>query len=105
MTTSDIARAKPENQIRWGSHRHLILKAFSRSKNGLTDEQAGMTTGLLQKRSVYWARCAELRAMGLIAPTGKTTISSQQQEVMICRITSKGSRRLAEMKLAKRSGK
>ena len=104
MKTSDIAQARPDNQMRWGSHRHMLLKAYGRSKEGLTDEQAGMTTGLFQRRSVYWARCSELRRMGLIRPTNETRQTEAEQLAAVCVITTKGTQRLAQMEVAKKKG-
>jgi hypothetical protein len=47
-------------------------------KGGLTDEEAGMASGLaLKPKCCYWKRCSELRAGGFIIPTGETRLSTQ----------------------------
>ena len=38
-----------------------------------------------------WKRCSELREAGLIQDTGQRRDSTYGSEVMVCRITSKGS--------------
>jgi hypothetical protein len=57
----------------------------------LTDEQAGMASGLaLKPRCCYWKRCSELRALGYIRDTGQTRISTAGSPMMVCEITHLG---------------
>ena len=61
----------------------------------LTDEQAGDLSGLAKRpKCCYWKRCSELRAKGLIAPTGETRISSAGSSMQVCAITEEGKRAL-----------
>jgi hypothetical protein len=58
---------------------------------GLTDEEAGIATGLASKpKCCYWKRCSELRANGLIVPTGETRPSSAGSAMQVCEITEEG---------------
>jgi hypothetical protein len=58
---------------------------------GLTDEEAGTASGLaLKPKCCYWKRCSELRAMGLIIPTGQTRLSTAGSAMQVCEITEEG---------------
>jgi hypothetical protein len=62
---------------------------------GMTDEEAGMASGLaLKPKCCYWKRCSELRAMGLIIPTGETRLSSAGSAMQVCEITQEGEKAL-----------
>jgi hypothetical protein len=62
----------------------------------LTDEQAGDLSGLAKRpKCCYWKRCSELRAKGLIAPTGVTRLSSAGSAMQVCAITPAGKEALA----------
>jgi hypothetical protein len=62
---------------------------------GMTDEEAGMASGLaLKPKCCYWKRCSELRAMGLIIPTGETRLSSAGSAMQVCEITEEGEKAL-----------
>jgi hypothetical protein len=64
-------------------------------QGGMTDEEAGMASGLaLKPKCCYWKRCSELRAMGLIIPTGKTRLSSAGSAMQVCEITEEGEKAL-----------
>jgi hypothetical protein len=90
-SANDISRA-----FRSGSQRHQILNAYV--LGDFTDEQIGEITGLIKNRSCcYWKRCSELRQMGYIKDTGRTTLSSANMEVMICEITESGHNKLKEL--------
>jgi hypothetical protein len=65
-------------------------------RDGLTDEEAGLFSGLLSRpKCCYWKRCSELRAKGLIAPTGVTRLSSAGSAMQVCAITDEGRKALA----------
>ena len=65
-------------------------------RDGLTDEEAGLFSGLLSRpKCCYWKRCSELRAKGLIAPTGVTRLSSAGSAMQVCAITAEGRKALA----------
>ena len=57
----------------------------------LTDEEAGMASGLAQKpKCCYWKRCSELRAQGFIVDTNTTRMSTAGSSMMVCEITPEG---------------
>lgn len=69
---------------------------------GLTDEQAGMATvwngsTMYALRICYWKRCSELRKLGFIEPTGRTRISSANQQQQVCRITVEGMKHVEQL--------
>jgi hypothetical protein len=65
-------------------------------QGGMTDEEAGMASGLaLKPKCCYWKRCSELRAMGLIIPTGETRLSSAGSAMQVCEITEEGEKALS----------
>jgi hypothetical protein len=64
-------------------------------QGGMTDEEAGMASGLaLKPKCCYWKRCSELRAMGLIIPTGETRLSTAGSAMQVCEITQEGEKAL-----------
>jgi len=72
------------------------LLAVYRNQAGLTDEEAGIKSGLAQKpKCCYWKRCSELRAKGLIEDTGDTRLSSAGSAMRVCRLSAKGAELLA----------
>lgn len=79
------------------SQQTILLKAY-RGGRGLTDEEAGVVTGLaLKPRCCYWKRCSELRAMGFIVPTGDFAKSSAGELQRICKMTLKGEKHLESL--------
>ena len=57
----------------------------------LTDEEAGMASGLAYKtKCCYWKRCSELRAQGFITDTNTTRMSTAGSAMMVCEITAAG---------------
>ena len=75
---------------RRGSQQALLLAEYA-NRDGLTDEEAGLFSGLLSRpKCCYWKRCSELRAGGFIAATADTRTSSAGSEMMVCTITDKG---------------
>ena len=72
------------------SQQTVLLKAY-RGGRGLTDEEAGVITGLAFKpKCCYWKRCSELRTMGFIVTTGDFAKSSAGELQRICKITALG---------------
>lgn len=72
----------------------LLLAEYQHG--GLTDEEAGTASGLaLKPKCCYWKRCSELRAGGLIIPTGETRLSSAGSAMQVCEITEEGRQALA----------
>jgi hypothetical protein len=75
---------------RRGSQQALLLAEYAH-RDGLTDEEAGLFSGLLSRpKCCYWKRCSELRAKGLIAVTGETRLSSAGSAMQVCAITEAG---------------
>jgi hypothetical protein len=75
---------------RRGSQTMLLLAEYAH-RDGLTDEEAGLFSGLLARpKCCYWKRCSELRAKGLIIPTGETRLSSAGSAMQVCAITAEG---------------
>ena len=69
----------------------MQLLAEYAHRDGLTDEEAGLFSGLLSRpKCCYWKRCSELRAKGFIAPTGVTRLSSAGSAMQVCAITPAG---------------
>lgn len=69
----------------------MLLLAEYAHRDGLTDEEAGLFSGLAQRpKCCYWKRCSELRASGFIVPTGETRISSAGSAMQVCAITPEG---------------
>ena len=80
---------------RRGSQQAQLLAVY-RNQLGLTDEEAGVKSGLAQKpKCCYWKRCSELRAKGLIEATGDTRLSSAGSSMQVCRLSAKGAEVLA----------
>jgi hypothetical protein len=80
---------------RRGSQQALLLAEYA-YRDGLTDEEAGLFSGLLSRpKCCYWKRCSELRAKGLIAVTGETRLSSAGSAMQVCAITEAGRNALA----------
>ena len=86
------AKGAKDVKPRRGSQTSLLLNMYASYKiTGLTDEEAGIWTGLADMpKCCYWKRCSELRALGLIADTGNTRLSSAGSAMMVCRITVAG---------------
>lgn len=73
----------------------MLLLAEYAHRDGLTDEEAGLFSGLAQRpKCCYWKRCSELRALGFIIPTGETRLSSAGSPMQVCEITEVGERAL-----------
>ena len=92
--TSHKAASCPGSIMKWASNKHLLLLAFA--KRNMTDEQAEVRSGV--RIAGFWKRCSELRALGLIEPTGKSEIASTGKEVMVSRITTRGREVLQSIK-------
>lgn len=77
--------------FRAGSQKHSLLQQYLAASDGLTDEEAGIASGLaFRNKCCYWKRCSELRQAGLIAVTGETRLSSAEENQQVCVITDKG---------------
>lgn len=101
-TPPNVRRTDPTTSRRAGtsakrrapSQRDLLLREFANGKE-LTDEQAGIASGLASKPNCcYWKRLSELRSLGLIETTGRTALSRASEQQRVCRITPAGIRHL-----------
>jgi len=72
-----------------------LLGAYYDAPNGLTDDEAGIQTGLAaQPKCCYWKRCSELRTLGYIEKSDNVRFSTASHLVMVCYITTKGAKAL-----------
>ena len=70
-----------------GSQAYSLLIAYTRSPvDGLTDGEACTIRGIHHG----WKRCADLRRLGLIEPTGEMRKTVAGVNAMVCRITQTG---------------
>ena len=69
------------------SHAMRLLRVYAGAPiYGLTDEEAGSQTDIVHA----WKRCADLRRLGLIEPTGETRPTVAGVNARVCRITAAG---------------
>ena len=69
----------------------LVIYLMSFDRFQLTDDQAAEASGLLAKAGCcWWKRCSDLRALGLIEPTGAAISPLTGEERMTCEITKAG---------------
>lgn len=78
--------------IRAGSQRARLLVAYADAGDyGLTNEGAGIVTGLAERPGCcYWKRCGELLAGGFIRATDETRTSRAGEAQRVCVITHAG---------------
>jgi hypothetical protein len=89
--TSKQAAKKAVCTVTWGSHRARLLIAYQ-EHGSLTDEQCGIYARI--PRVSDTRRCSELRAAGLIAPTGQKRKTRTKSDAMVCAITDAGRKAL-----------
>lgn len=91
-TDPDTSRKAEPGPMRAGSQRARLLAAFARPEavDGLTDEEAADLADGVPYRSEFAKRCSELRAAGLIEPTGSTRPGVAGHERIVSRITDGG---------------
>ena len=79
-------------KLRAGTQQARLLVAYDcASLRGLTDQEAGEMTGLINQSGCgYWKRCSELRQAGYIVPTGETRISQANEQQRVYVITLLG---------------
>lgn len=70
-----------------GSQAMRLLRVYAGAPiYGFTDEEAGSQTDIVHG----WKRCADLRRLGLIEPTGDTRPTVAGVQARVCRITQAG---------------
>ena len=77
-------------QIRRGSQAAQLLEQYFYNRLGLTDEEAGVKSGLAKRGAGYWKRCADLRRLEFIVDTGVRRELSTGSKGMVCVLTQKG---------------
>lgn len=84
---------------RAGSQKSLLLIHYTQAgERGMTDEEAGIVSGLKGTGANYWRRCSDLRALGLIKPTGEYRLSTMGERRMVCRATAEGLRLMEQVR-------
>lgn len=87
--TSVMAAANVTRRAR--SQKWTLLICYTQAgETGLTAEEAGIQSGLAGRRASYWRRVSDLKALGLIEPTGSYRLSTMNERQMVCRITAAG---------------
>lgn len=90
-TDPDTSEAAAKNvKVRAGSQCAILLEQYWFDRHGLTDEEAGIKSGLAKRGAGYWKRCADLRRMGYIVDTGVRREMSSGSKGMVCVLTQKG---------------
>ena len=79
-------------KLRAGTQQARLLVAYDcASLRGLTDQEAGEMTGLINQPGCgYWKRCSDLRRAGYIMFTGETRTSNAGEQQRVCVITFLG---------------
>lgn len=87
----DTSRAAAKDvKPRQGSQVWTLLEQYNNHRLGLTDEEAGVFSGLAQRRACYWKRCSDLRNLGLIEDCKVRRAGTSGSLMMVCVITVKG---------------
>ena len=92
---STSTKAADIASIRSGKAKHLLGEAFLASPDGLTAEEAVVAAELTHQKSP-WHRVSDLKAMGIVTPTGKTRLASSGAEAEILAMTLEGRRKWLE---------
>lgn len=76
---------------RSGSQKAKLLEAYANHPDGLTDEEAGVLSGLANNHGCgYWKRCSDLEREGLIQRTLFTRPASTGNQQIVRAITETG---------------
>lgn len=81
---------------RQGSQMWLLLEQYGKHRLGLTDEEAGVFSGLASRGAGYWKRCSDLRRLDLITDCKVRRHGVSGSEMMVCVLTAKGLELLKE---------
>lgn len=82
-------KAKDVASIRAGKAKHLLGQVFFDHPSGLTAEEAVVEAELTHQKSP-WHRVSDLKAMGLIAPTGEVRLATSGAEAEVLMMTPEG---------------
>ena len=87
----DTSQAAAQDiRLRQGTQAYKLLEQYVLHRQGLTDEEAGVFSGLASRGAGYWKRCSDLRRLGLIVDCGVRRTLSTGATGMVCAITAKG---------------
>lgn len=84
------AQGAADVRVRQGSQMALLLEQYIQHRFGLTDEEAGVFSGLASRGAGYWKRCSDLRRLGLIEDCKVRRLGASGSEMMVCVYTPKG---------------
>jgi len=88
FTSKEASKGASERSL---SQKMRLLLAYADNPNGLTDEEAGVITGLFSlPKCSYWKRCSELETEGFIARTLLTRQGMTGNQMMVRQITPLG---------------
>lgn len=84
------AQGAKDVKPRQGSQMWLLLEQYGKHRFGLTDEEAGVFSGLADKGAGYWKRCADLRRLGFIVDCNVRREGKSGSKMMVCVLTAEG---------------
>ena len=84
------AKAADDVRLRQGTQAYKLLEEYILHRQGLTDEEAGVFSGLASRGAGYWKRCSDLRRMGFIEDTGVRREGVSGSSMMVCVFTPAG---------------
>ena len=91
-------KAAQDVRLRQASQIYKVLEQYISHRQGLTDEEAGVFSGLAQRRACYWKRCSDLRKLGFIEDTGVRREGASGSAMMVCVFTPAGFEAFQEAK-------
>lgn len=84
------AAAAQDVRLRQSSQMYLLLEQYVLHRQGLTDEEAGVFSGLASRGAGYWKRCSDLRRLGLIEDCKVRRLGVSGSMMMVCVFTPAG---------------
>lgn len=84
------AKAAEDVRLRQSSQMYKLLEQYVLHRQGLTDEEAGVFSGLAQRGAGYWKRCSDLRRLGLIEDSKVRREGVSGSAMMVCVFTPAG---------------
>lgn len=77
-------------RLRQGTQAYKLLEQYVLHRQGLTDEEAGVFSGLASRGAGYWKRCSDLRRLGLIEDCQVRRQGASGSMMMVCVFTPAG---------------
>ena len=84
------AQGAKDVRLRQSSQMYKLLEQYITHRLGLTDEEAGVFSGLASRGAGYWKRCSDLRRLGLIEDCKVRRLGASGSEMMVCVFTPAG---------------